>query len=80
MRVADAEPITGRVIETRGVIGLSAPAAVPLEHEGIKAPLRGWLGFAAEVSLEAPGGPDDPREFVGEGDGGLVVPAALLKR
>jgi hypothetical protein len=40
MRVADAEPITGRVIETRGVIGLSTPAAVPLLHEGMKVPLE----------------------------------------
>jgi hypothetical protein len=35
MRVADAEPIIGRVFETRGVIGFTAPAAVPLGHEGI---------------------------------------------
>ena len=49
------------------------------EHEGIKAPLKGWLGFAAEVPLEAPGGPDDSCKFVREGDGGLVVTAALLK-
>jgi hypothetical protein len=38
MRVADAKPITGRVWRTRGVIGLSAPAAVPLEHEAIREP------------------------------------------
>lgn len=49
------------------------------EHEGMRAPLEVWLGFAAEVSLEAPSGPDDARELVGEGDGGLVVTAALLK-
>jgi hypothetical protein len=34
MRVADAEPITERVFKTRGVIGLSAPAAVPLGMKG----------------------------------------------
>jgi hypothetical protein len=49
------------------------------EHEGMRAPLKVWLEFAAVVSLEAPGGPDDAREFVGKGDGGLVVTAALLK-
>jgi hypothetical protein len=48
-------------------------------HEGMRAPLEVWLGFAAEVPLEAPGGPYDASEFVGEGDGGLVVAAALLK-
>jgi hypothetical protein len=34
MRVADAEPITGRVSRTRGVIGFTAPAAVPLSMKG----------------------------------------------
>jgi hypothetical protein len=34
MRVADAEPITGRVTMTRGVIGFSAPGAVPLSMKG----------------------------------------------
>jgi hypothetical protein len=47
-------------------------------HEGMRAPLEMWLGVAAEVSLEAPRGPDDASEFVGEGDGGLVVTAAFL--
>ena len=45
----------------------------------MRAPLKVWLEFAAEVSLEAPGGPHDACEFVGEGDGGLVVAAAFLK-
>jgi len=35
MRVADAEPITEEASVARSVIGLSAPAAVPLEHEGM---------------------------------------------
>ena len=34
MRVADAEPIIRRVFKTRIVIGLSAPAAVPLYMKG----------------------------------------------
>jgi hypothetical protein len=34
MRVADAEPITEGVFKTRFVIGLSAPAAVPLCMKG----------------------------------------------
>ena len=79
MRVADAEPITEEVFQTRGVIGLSAPAAVPLEHEAMRAPLRGWLESAAEVALVAPCGPDDAREFVGECDGGFVVATTLLQ-
>ena len=48
-------------------------------HEGMREPLRWWLEFAAEVALVAPGSPDDAREFVGEGDGGLVVTAPFLK-
>ena len=49
------------------------------EHEGMREPQKVWLEFAAEVSLEAPSGPYDAREFVGEGDGGLVMAPALLK-
>jgi len=79
MRVADAEPITGGVIETRGVIGLSAPAAVPLVHEGMKWPLKNWLGMAHEVTFVAPGGPHDASELVGERDCGLVVTASFLQ-
>ena len=45
----------------------------------MRVPLEVWLDLAAEVALEAPGGPDNPCEFVGEGDGGLVMAAALLK-
>ena len=48
-------------------------------HEGMRGPLKGWLGFAAEVSIESPSSPDDTSEFVGERDGGLVVTAPLLK-
>ena len=79
MRVADAEPITGRVIKTRGVIGLSAPAAVPLLHEGMMVPLENWLWDAHEVAVVAPGGPHDASELVGERDGSLVVAASFLQ-
>jgi len=34
MRVADAEPITEEALKARSVIGLSAPAAVPLSMKG----------------------------------------------
>ena len=37
------------------------------------------LGVSGEVAIVAPGGPDDASEFVGEGDGGLVVTATLLE-
>jgi len=49
------------------------------EHEGMREPLKRWLGSVGEVSFVSPSSPDDAREFVGEGDGGLVVTAALLK-
>ena len=45
----------------------------------MREPLEVWLGCAGEVPFEAPGSPDDAREFVGEGDSCLVVTAALLK-
>jgi hypothetical protein len=48
-------------------------------HERMREPLKVWLGIAAEVLLVTPGGPDDAREFVGEGDGGLVVSPPFLK-
>ena len=78
MGVADAEPITEGTSGARSVIGLSAPAAVPLLHEGMREPLWMELDPAAEVAVVTPGRPDDACQFVGEGDGGLVVPAALL--
>ena len=37
------------------------------------------LGVAGEISLEAPGRPDDACKFIGEGDRGLVVTASFLK-
>jgi len=33
MKVADAEPITPDASRAKGIFGLSAPAAVPLEHD-----------------------------------------------
>ena len=62
----------------RGVIGLSAPAAVPLLHEAMRLPLLWGLDPAAEVAVVTPGRPHDARELVGESDGGLVVTAAFL--
>ncbi len=64
---------------TRGVIGLSAPAAVPLLHEGMLVPLEKWLGMTHEVTLVAPGCPHDACEFVGEGNGRLVMAAPFLQ-
>ena len=43
----------------------------------MRAPLKVWL-VTAEVSLEAPGGPHDACELIGERDGGFVVTAPFL--
>jgi len=44
----------------------------------MRAPLMMWLGFAAEVAVVAPSGPNDACQLVGESDGGFVVTAPFL--
>ncbi len=79
MRVADAEPITRRVFEDQNCYRLTRAGGRCAEHEGMRAPLEVGSDPAGEVPLVSPGGPDDTRELVGEGDGGLVVASAVLK-
>ena len=81
MRVADAEPITAMGLEDQICYRLIRAGGRSAEHEGMRAPLEIEieLGVAGEVSLEAPGGPDDSSKLVGEGDGGVVVTTSFLK-
>ena len=79
MRVADAEPIAGDGLDGQRCYRLIRAGGRSAVHEGMRAPLKMGSGFAAEFAIMAPGGPHDSSEFVGESNGGLVVPAPLLK-